>query len=553
MASSPFESTRQTWWTNFHKTIAVKIADLFRTTNPTGSDFYSRYNSMTASIQAFIQREVLNKGLTMRAYGSSWSWTEVNTTTGGILVDTSSNSSSGMDLIQSLSKKQVLDSYSGDPEYLILSQCGKGIRKLNTYLERTKRSLKTSGASDGQTIVGAMSTGTHGSNLNFGSIHDFVVGMHLITGPGQKDHVWLEKESYPIVNSQFLNSLNLGPDQVIRDDQVFNSALVCFGSFGFVHSVLIETEEIYQMKLIRQPFPFDEKLVSLMGTLDVANFGFPDYAGQELNHLQVVIDPYKFDPESKAGTAIITYGYKLPKISELPKHRFGWMRDRWTFYRYRLHRIWTFFRNIFGGLPNDIVFVLSKIDQYDSMEIPLMTALVLKLAYKNETQIGTLGELFTGEGPPSALAGSSMCVDLSDIERTLKILKSLTPNERPEFAGIFSLRFVKSSKATLACTHFGRVTCVIEADGILNYRTKGYYMKIWKALRAANIPFTFHWGKLNDLDGKEDISKSGHSFFVDDMYGINVGIWKSSRDRILKDPAVRKIFINDTLRSWGLA
>src|SRR5208282_5788170 len=79
MPTSPFESTRQTWWTNFHKTISVKIADLFRTTNANGSDFYTKYNFMTASIQAFIRREVMDRGLTMRAFGSGWSWTEVNT------------------------------------------------------------------------------------------------------------------------------------------------------------------------------------------------------------------------------------------------------------------------------------------------------------------------------------------------------------------------------------------------------------------------------------------------------------------------------------------
>jgi hypothetical protein len=552
MENSPFKSTNSKVWRNFHRTIAVGIQDLFTTHNPIGLNARERYNSMTRGIQEFIQKKVLDNKTTMRAFGSGWSWTEVNTTAGGFVVDTSSNADYGMDLVFDLGARDVISSYPKDYKNLVLSQSGKMVRKLNTYLERTKRSLKTSGASDGQTIVGALSTGTHGSNLNFGSIHDFVVGMHIVTGPGTSDHIWLEKDSYRVVSPLFLESLNISLSQLIQNDQIFESAQVSFGSFGFIQSVLLETEEIYQMKLIRQPFAYDQKLVNLMATLDINAFGFPDYRGQELNHLQVVFDPYKFDPERLTGSAIITFGYKLPKVSELPKSKWGWVRDSAVYYKYRLHRIWTFFRNLFGGVPNDIVFVLSKIDQYAAMDIPLMTDIVLKLSYKNEIQTGMLGELFTGEGPPSALAGTSMCVDLSNIEKVLKILKQFTPNDNPEFAGVFSLRFVKSSKATLAATRFGEVTCVVEADGILNERTNSYYQNIWNALRAAGIPFTFHWGKLNDLNGKRPGPNSPNPYYVDDMYGEAVNIWEASRDKILFRPEVRQIFINETITSWGL-
>jgi len=549
---NPFKSTNVKCWTNFHKTIEVEIQDLFTAGNPQGKTDLEKYNTMTNRIQEFIQKQVIDKKTTMRAFGSGWSWSEVNTTTNGVMLDTSSNAASGLDLVIDLNPEDVFSTYGGNFKHLVLSQCGKGIRKLNKYLEGTKRSLKTSGASDGQTIVGAMSTNTHGSNISFGSIHDFVVGLHIVTGPGQNDHVWIERNSYKVVSTHFLNSLNIGESQFISDDDVFNSALVCFGSFGIIHGVLLETEEIYQMKLIRRTFPYNEKLVRLMSDLDIKGFGFPDYKDQELCHLQVVFDPYDFDPEAITGTAIITYGYQIPKISTLPKSKYSWIRDLLIYYGYRLHKILTFFRKLFSGVPNDIVFVLSGIDKFAAMEIPQMTALVLKLSYKNKTQQGTLGELFTGNGPPSALAGSSMCVDVSNIEKTLKILKKFTPRDMPEFGGVFSLRFVKTSAATLACTRFGKVTCVIEADGLLNGRTKAYYAKVWNELRVANIPFTFHWGKLNDLEGKKIVSNSTQSYYVDDMYGPNVEIWKNARNKILTNPDVRKLFINDTIKSWGL-
>jgi hypothetical protein len=445
-----------------------------------------------------------------------------------------------MNLVFDLDRPSVREDYTPDFKYLVLCQCGIGVRELNSYLERTKRSLKTSGASDGQTIVGALSTGTHGSNLNFGAIHDYVVGMHIITGPDENDHVWVERASYKVVSAIFLKSLNVA--QLISEDDVFNSALVCFGSFGFIHSVLLETEEIYQMKLIRQKFDYDSKLVNLMTKLDVKGFGFPDYEGQELNHLQVVFDPFKFDNLKPSGVGIVTYGYKLPTFSSLPKHRFSWIQQVFMHYGYKAHKMWTFFRNLFGGIPNDIVHLLSEIDESDPPLIPLTVATILELSYKSEIQRGTLGELFTGEGPPSALAGSTMSVDPSNIKKVLAIFQRHTPKAAPEFAGIYSLRFVKSSKATLAGNSFGEVTCAIEADGILNDRTKAYYANIWNDLRTEGIPFRFHLGKLNDLDKVKFGS----------MFGPGVPIWIAARNKILTNPDVRNLFINETLESWGL-
>src|SRR4030095_12269917 len=95
--------------------------------------------------------------------------------------------------IQSLSP-----GYKGTPANLLFAQGGNSIQELNNWLRQNKRSLKTSGASNGQTIAGCFSTGTHGSAIDTGSVQDFVVGMHIITGPGT--HIWLERESYPVVS-----------------------------------------------------------------------------------------------------------------------------------------------------------------------------------------------------------------------------------------------------------------------------------------------------------------------------------------------------------------
>jgi hypothetical protein len=94
----------------------------------------------------------------------------------------------------------------------------------------------------------------------------------------------------------------------------------------------------------------------------------------------------------------------------------------------------------------------------------------------------------------------------------------------------------------MACNRFGVVTCAIEADGILNSRTADFYKKIWDKLRAKNIAFRFHLGKLNDLDKNKMLYS----------YSADVNKWKQARDRVLPKQDVKSLFVNSTLVGWGL-
>ena len=86
-------------------------------------------------------------------------------------------------------------------EDLVFTQCGMSMLQMSKELETENgwmRSLKASGASNGQTMAGATATGTHGAAFKVGAVHDTIVGLHMITGPDK--HVWLEKASYPVAS-----------------------------------------------------------------------------------------------------------------------------------------------------------------------------------------------------------------------------------------------------------------------------------------------------------------------------------------------------------------
>jgi len=182
-------------WENRHQNFTQKLKQgaSFKIKNDaTISKGIDKYNATTKNLQWIIGHAIDNN-IRLRAMGSGWSFSKVAVSEGGIL-DTKS-----LRLNFSVNKTNICNEYSakgGIAEDLFFVQCGVSILQLNSKLEKEKRpnrSIKASGASNGQTIAGALSTGTHGAAFNVGSIQDFVTGIHLIVGKDR--HIWPKLKS----------------------------------------------------------------------------------------------------------------------------------------------------------------------------------------------------------------------------------------------------------------------------------------------------------------------------------------------------------------------
>jgi hypothetical protein len=123
----------------------------------------------------------------------------------------------------------------------------------------------------------------------------------------------------------------------------------------------------------------------------------------------------------------------------------------------------------------------------------------------------------------------------------------MTKKEGP-IPGIFAMRFVKQSNATLAFSKFP-ITCMLEIDGVLWKKSKNlisleeYGKRIIETLQKNNIPFTLHWGKNADW---------AFPGLAAHMYGNNVKIWKAYRSSLLSKK-MAKVFTNDFLNKLQLA
>jgi FAD/FMN-containing dehydrogenase len=190
--------------------------------------------------------------------------------------------------------------YKDKKELLVHVQGGVKIKYLYKTLFRHGTTLSTSGTTDGQTIAGAVNTGTHNAALQFGSMADSIRGIHLVipdvttnnnNSSSSSKSVFLQKQSDPVVTQEYATFI-VGADELRSDDDLFNAALVSFGTFGIVHAYLIEVEPLFKLQVQVKSFPFSEAMDWLY-KLDLKSLGFNlnDSTGELQWHVEAIINP----------------------------------------------------------------------------------------------------------------------------------------------------------------------------------------------------------------------------------------------------------------------
>lgn len=489
-------------WKNLHETYKQNITDLYHLANETTGDALDIYKDTTKGIQGVIAGAIKSH-TPLRPLGGNWSLSPI-TATNGIILNTKL-----LNIIFPIGASNKHAEFAGDTDNLFLAQCGAAVWELSAFLHQRGRSLPASGASNGQTIAGAIATGTHGAGISFGAHQEAVVGLHIITGPDTS--IWLERASVPVMADSFAAMLNA---TVVRDDNAFNAAVVSFGAFGFIHGVMIQAEPEYLLESYLRRVPFDDAFKKQVTKLDFIYDKLP-YKDEVPFHFGALINPYDID-----NGVYMTVMYKRPYRTDYtpPKPNGEGI-----------------------GPGDDAPCFMGKLSDVIPASVPLLANTVIgKSLTPFEQKEGTLAETFSNTLLRGKVASAAVGFSPEHTAKVMDMLMTLNKSAGP-FVGVFAFRFVKSSKATMAFTRFAPVTCVLELDGVQSKGTLKFYEAVWAAMDKEGIPYTFHWGKMNTLTADK----------LKQMYGTSLDDFLAQRAKYV-DPATLRIFNNDTLNNWGI-
>jgi FAD/FMN-containing dehydrogenase len=497
-------STANMQWKNLHENVRRTVADYRELWNP----MPPQPNTVVADVAATsryvcsILAEASDKGASVRAVGGAWSLSDV-AVSDDIMLGTRN-----LNLWFPIASGSLHAQNTRPAESLFYMQCGSSVGEVYRRLEQRNYTLPTSGASNGQTIAGAVSTGTHGSAFAYGSIQECVVAIHLVVGPNpDTDVLLLERASDPVIHASLAQRLGA---TLVRNDALFDAALVAFGAMGFVMGYVVEATPLYHLEAWRRLVPYNDDLRRLMTTMDVDIIqrlvpSIPVHADR-VWHVEVTLNPHD------QTTAHLT------------------VMERWSTHR-RLSPVEPHASMTPG---DDVLSMLGSITQNASWTVSQATkALLQTLAADRGPVVATPYGTFTA----GTVRGSVLSVEMGvPMERSVDALNVLM-NCRPtvdRLAGVLACRWVKASRASLAFTQFP-VTCTIEIPGMANTNTLAYYGAAYAALFASGIPTTAHWGQIFPVG--QDILRA---------YGGKVQQWLDARAQLLSSD-MQKVFDHPTV------
>jgi hypothetical protein len=522
-------------WENHHQTIAFKpqrYYDIWNRWNNSSSPERRRWRAGLDIIRQLV-RDAERHGCQIRALGGGWSLSNA-VETRGFLVNTKPLNVVEIGVHPENCAPEFLRCDPGNSEgtkadRLVFAQCGASIAELSALLETRGLSLPTSGASNGQTICGAVSTGTHGGAARFGSIQDFVVGIHIVSEGGKE--CWLQRKSNPVINQRFCDILD-PKTSLIEDDRLFNAALVSFGSFGIIHALLLQAEPLFLLRRRIRTNSYKDVLPRLGSLSGLDELGCEPCLGRPF-HYEVLINPY--DLHSQHGT-LFRHMYKLKPPDPC---KVDFVDDQPLEKRRRSSET----------LSNDAFGLVGKIVGI----VPLAVPLAVNAIFKSQTESDdgttlTHGETFDSTHIPGNSVSSELGLDLKHVSEATEII--VEEMRRSMFPGILSLRYVKASPALLAFTKFEEVTCTAEIVGVRTFSSLKSYRRIWEKLENARNPilFTYHWGQLqrwgeNPAASRERISQ---------VFGSRLDDWLNARRKFLPN-AGRYTFSGPLLEDCGLS
>lgn len=490
-------------WINYHGTESTDVSDLIELVNSNAPTGRMALREVAKDVLALLQ-EARAARRQVRPLGAGWSPSPITIAKGGWLVETRR--------INRCFRVNAGDvAASCDASRLMLVQAGATVDEVNDCAEGLGLSLRTGGASNGQTWAGACATGTHGSVLAAGGIQDHIRAMQVVTPSGV---FWVEPHA-PVMSADFVAATG---STIFRDDDVFAACQVAVGAMGFVTAMVIECVPVYMVRNIQKRGRIARSDITRLASGDFRAFSGTQALDEDPYFLQVILNP--FAPFTRDALLRLLYLRDYdPAISPPPRPLVGAGYDALTL-----------IGKAMAGL--DLL-------RADILQLAMRAGYATQRDITDPEAIATWGHTTEPHNPIANLFNGSVTMARADLDRAFDPLIEAFLNGGG--GTVVTLRFMQRAGGLLAPARFTE-NVVIDFDGPRSDVSHRSYRAVVARLDAMGIRFTRHWGKTNDLDAGRVASD----------YGDDYRRFRLAQRRLLADPGDVAVFRCDSLVHLGL-
>jgi hypothetical protein len=491
-------------WENYHKTGTSRLLARYALRSGDGGRGRDDLSQAAKAVREWL-RKAQGQGVPVRPVGAAWSLSNIQLVQDGWMLNTRR-----FNRCFKLAAADFAQPGAVEPGAFLLVEGGVLVDEVNDKLQEMKRSLVTTGASNGQTFAGACATGTHGSVVGAGGMQQHVRAIQMATPGG----TWWIEPAAGLMSDDFIRETGSAP---LRDDQAFAAALVAVGSLGIVTAMVVESVPLFLVRPYMTRIDFSSEDLEMLQRGNFRAFSeAKGLKGHDPYYVMVITTPNR----PVGGKAVARFLYKFPYHDQYERQEPG---DLGAGYDAQTMISWAL-RNF----PWARGFILQAI----------MRAAVGKGITREV--YGTWGESLETPIPLAGGFSSGIFCDRTTLVSTVE--RMCAAFNRAGGSTAVTLRFLKGGPGFLSPARWEN-TVAIDCDGPGGEGTRRAYLSMLDTMERDGIPHTLHWGKINNLTPRR----------VAADYGDDLVRWKAVRDRLLPNPADRRLFATAELRAFGLA
>jgi hypothetical protein len=497
-------------WENYGTNLATNVATRYRLSN-------GRVNDANVGLEAirWAVEHCAQNGGNASISGSTWSFSPV------------AMSARATFDITFMAKQLAFDPSSlanpGELPSLVQVQGGTMIQQLIAYAENAGRDLLAMGGNCGQTVAGAVSTGTHGGFIGRPGFPDMVRALYVVGEDGHRH--WFERASKPVISDARKQVLQAANVSVHQDDNLFNHAVVSLGAFGLIYSVTLETAPTYSIKLHRKQQDFDD-------ALDRATFDrdFSAYGPQPVIDFATVVNPFQMQLQNgkwrgkSCAAPTVVWPSNVPPV---PPEGGGVQKPL---------------------NDQDLAPLLAAAITAVPAAIPPLVAPLMQTLYGDRDAEGIMSVAYPLSLTHAPTVGMEIGCPGANARELFGVILDWIQRKAPRpLPGVLAIRQTPKSAATFSIAQFDPTTtfefACLKVNGI-----EQLLGGLLDTLEAQPIPFTLHLGMLHGQDGAGQPWLTPIRFRK--MFGAtNVNNWIAARIITCPDGAV---FSTATTRALGL-